>query len=36
MYVCGQYLKRIRLLLAFALEINSYVFLFCFDDNAET
>ena len=36
MYVCGQYLKKIRLLLEFALEIHSYVFSFCFADNAET
>ena len=37
--VCGLYVKRIRVLLAFAkkiLEIHSYVFLFCFDDNVET
>ena len=35
------YLKRVRLLLTFAkktkiLELHSYVFLFCFDDNVET
>ena len=37
--VCGQYMKRIRFLLSFAkkiLEIHSYVFLFCIDDNVET
>ena len=35
---CGQYLKTIRFLLAFEknIEIHSYVFLFCIDDNVES
>ena len=34
--VCGQYLKRIRFLLAFTKKNSCYVFLFCIDDSVET